>query len=128
LTNGNLGMDQGSKTIYELECELANYNRENSALNLSEIFGENFIEFGASGKVYDRGEVIRELETGRTKRDVKISGFKVEPITESVWHITYTASCRCDDGSEVITLRSSLWKNNGGVWQILFHQGTKKSK
>jgi ribonuclease HI len=78
-----------------------------------------FVEFGASGRVWDATSIAGALE-GETDAD-RITGRNFVPVRLSgdVVLLTYEAH----RGAHV-TLRSSVWVRTDGEWRMRFHQGT----
>ncbi len=94
---------------------------------LEELLAAEFIEFGSSGRVYDRRQAVAALQkpptTGRFLAD-----FKTEQLAPGVILATYRAIREGTAGKpSVHSLRSSIWKQIDGRWQMVFHQGTNAS-
>jgi hypothetical protein len=91
---------------------------------LAVLLAEDFVEFGSSGRVFNRTEIIAALakETA-TKRS--LTEFKATMLSEDVALVTYRATRRSTgDAAAVSALRSSIWRRRDGRWQMVFHQGT----
>jgi len=86
---------------------------------VAELLAEEFVEFGASGRVWTREAILELLATEADYSLPKIEDFCARPVGEGVWLVTYR-TVRPDR----VVLRSSLWVERGGGWQIVFHQGT----
>jgi hypothetical protein len=86
------------------------------------LLAVDFVEFGRSGLAFDRRCVIESL---RQERPVErtISDFSVRRLAETVTLVTYR-SARQEGGQAVHSLRSSIWMEIDGRWQMVFHQGT----
>jgi hypothetical protein len=113
-----------------LACESALLDpavRRNRA-RVSEFLAEDFLEFGSSGQVWTREQILKLLAT-EDYQPPSIEGFKCALIAESVALVTYR-TVRTDPHTSacVATLRSSLWTNESGAWRIRFHQGTRKNE
>ena len=87
------------------------------------LTADDFVEIGASGRVYTREYVLRVVDE-RDRRG------EVEPLTPTdlacrrlapdLYQLTY----RLVQGDRE-TWRSSLWRRAGpDGWQVVFHQGT----
>jgi len=99
-------------------------NRE----KLESILHESYTEIGASGRTYTRDQVIEllpsELVSNRTIQDFHASPLDpVNPTTDLI-QTTYTLTRTDPDNSIHHSRRSSIWANNRGQWQLIFHQGT----
>src|SRR5215218_1912836 len=94
------------------------------------LLADDFVEFGSSGRVFRRQDVIdavrRAPPPDSTRRS--IHDFRVVELGPDVALVTYRAlRYEGRDRREVRSLRSSLWKRTaaaGGAWKMVFHQGT----
>ena len=83
---------------------------------------DDFWEVGASGRRYSRAFVGATLEerSSRPHDDPwETSEFHCRELAEGTYALTYTLRQR-----ERVTRRLTLWRKVGGVWKILYHQGT----
>lgn len=88
------------------------------------LLADDFREFGSSGRVFDRQQIVEALQT-ETFSELSISDFRTHALTTDVVLVTYRASRHGEPGQPPsISLRSSLWVQRDGQWQIIFHQGT----
>jgi hypothetical protein len=114
--------------IRSLEEELFKQTVRGSPEAVSMLLADNFIEFGRSGGVYRKDEVVRSLaaethEINAPKRTA--TDFKLTSLADDIVLLTYRSVRRfTDSGQEQHSLRSSIWKFIGGRWQMMFHQGT----
>jgi hypothetical protein len=86
------------------------------------LLSENFLEFGASGKSYNKQETLSALRKRASNHaaDNWIPyNFTCMAITDSAYLLTY-----CVQRNDGLSMRSSIWKKSNNQWQILFHQGT----
>ncbi|TBB57034.1 DUF4440 domain-containing protein [Rhizobium ruizarguesonis] len=93
------------------------------------LLADGFVEFGASGSVYDRATIIDLLaeESGGDYGDLRTSNYTLMPISNDAVLLTYETERSYRDGSKRRVLRSSVWKHDGGRWQMFFHQGTVRA-
>ncbi len=93
------------------------------------LLAEGFVEFGASGSVYDRATIIDLLaqESGTDEGILQSSNYVLKTISNDAVLLTYVTERSYQDGSKRRVLRSSVWKHDGLHWQMLFHQGTIRS-
>ena len=82
------------------------------------LLADDFREFGATGRVWDRAAMVREL-VGMPPRRHRTSEFHCTALAKDTALLNYRTVV---NGRE--TLRSSLWVQREGRWQMLFHQGT----
>ena len=88
------------------------------------LLADEFVEFGSSGKVYDKEQTVQTLgDAARARRSLE--DFKVVSVAEDVALVTYRATrYRAANESPINSLRSSVWRLSNGRWQMVFHQGT----
>lgn len=93
---------------------------------VEDLLAEGFMEFGASGRVYERATIIDRLAEQSDDNDgeLQASNYALKPISNDAVLLTYETERSYKDGSKRRVLRSSIWKHNGLKWQMLFHQGT----
>ncbi len=105
--------------------ELALARRDGAAIpgGLAGMLADDFEEFGASGRRWDRATVLDLLERAPTA-DVTIGSFTTIPIDERVILVTFRTTSRSPDGSPRHAWRSSLWVHREGRWRLRFHQAT----
>jgi hypothetical protein len=112
------------RIIERLECDLLEPQVRRSPERLNELLDDEFVEFGASGKRYTKQEIVhrlpdsvivkysvRDLRILQVRSDVMLATYLVEKETPGI-------------NTKAISLRSSLWRNRNGRWQMVFHQGT----
>lgn len=114
--------------IRSLEEELLQEAVRASPDRVAMLLADNFVEFGRSGAVYRKEEVIRSLAAERSIGDPStLSAYDFVPTTlsDDAVLLTYRSVRKsAGDGKELHSLRSSIWKFTGGRWQMVFHQGT----
>lgn len=91
---------------------------------LVELLADDFIEFGSSGRVYTKTDLVAVLAAEAPVAQTT-SDFKVTPLAPDVALLTYRI--RRHSQPVVDTLRSSVWKRMNGRWQMVFHQATRTS-
>lgn len=100
--------------IQELEEQLATHSIRASAEALDQLIADEFLEFGSSGRVYTKADVIALILAAPSTATTLIE-FRVSAVTADVALATYRTER---------SLRSSLWRREGRAWRIVFHQGT----
>lgn len=93
-----------------------------SAEEASRLIAEDFVEFGASGKMWTKKEIVAAISQWEPNECV-VEDFTVRELSEVVCLVTYRV-LGTDKAPLPFSLRSSIWRHNGGTWQIIFHQGT----
>jgi len=114
--------------LHRFETCLHKSDLRRSPEKLDHILHDRFVEFGSSGRVYDKDSMIAELAEEPTT-DISISEFKTLALGAEIVLVTYRATIsEAGDKSAKSSLRSSIWKLNDGNWQMIFHQGTPISR
>jgi hypothetical protein len=108
----------------ELEEKLLNPDVRKSSLELQGLLSDDFIEYGSSGKTYNKQQVIESLQHESTDL-FSILEFNVRELGQGIVLATYRVQKTSrNSGNKTISLRSSIWKLQDGNWKIVFHQGT----
>ena len=83
------------------------------------LLHDEFREFGASGRTWDRAQTIASLadETGEVWAEAE--DMEAVRLADAVVLLTYRAR-----RPDRVSLRSSVWVRGDAGWQLLFHQGT----
>lgn len=111
--------------LKELELELLRPDVRRSPELLSSLLAEDFREFGSSGRIFGRNEIVQVLQT-ESLSQFSISEFRAKIVGDGIALVTYRVTQRREsDTSETVSLRSSLWVRQDSQWHMLFHQGTK---
>ncbi|MEI1375770.1 nuclear transport factor 2 family protein [Nostoc sp. UHCC 0926] len=107
------------------ECLLQSDVRK-SAKDVMDLLADEFIEFGSSGRVFDKQQIINSLQNepieSLTQRS--ITEFKTLVLATGVVLVTYRIVRQISGEQPVHSLRSSIWKLNNDRWKMIFHQGT----
>jgi hypothetical protein len=110
--------------LFKLEQELLETATRQNRARLEELLANDFFEFGSSGKIWSRSQVMDRLPA-EVPTSVRASNFNSFELSQSVVLVTYQTARIESDGSVFSALRSSIWKLNKTGWQMYFHQGTK---
>ena len=109
--------------VEALERRLLEPDVRSSRERLEELLAEDFIEFGSSGRVWTREEIVADLLTVASS-NIEIDRVESRFISEGVILITYR-SRRSGVADNAEALRSSIWRLTGNTWELVFHQGTR---
>ena len=111
--------------LIDLETELLGAETRHNRARLEELLADDFREFGASGKIWDRPSVIAGLlsEPAAPASSLTATDFAVRHLSGDSALVTYAVSSQGETGPRH-TLRSSIWLRFGDRWQMVFHQGT----
>ncbi|MCO5388548.1 MAG: DUF4440 domain-containing protein [Desulfosporosinus sp.] len=111
--------------IYNLEDRLLQPEIRHSGEEISRLLADDFVEFGVSGRTFDKLQVVEELPHSPPV-PVIIKEFQVKILSPDVVLATYRAVKTNESREEMRnSLRSSIWKFLDGRWQMVFHQGTR---
>lgn len=89
---------------------------------MDRVLHPDFAEFGRSGRVYSRAEI---LDTPASDIDARLPlpEYAAHLVAADVALVTYVGEVR--DGDVVLRAnRASLWLRHDGRWRLRFHQGT----
>lgn len=143
-------MDQLTRVLAEQERQLL--SAESSDAARAAILADDFLEFGSSGRVYDKAAIL-ELLRNRGPIDFSIEHFQAAQLAPGVALATYEFVVKPAAGGAAAagagggaghaiggrsavdaggsggtaprrSLRSSIFVERGGVWLMRFHQGT----
>jgi hypothetical protein len=112
--------------LRELEASLLKNEVRKNASRVSELLADEFREFGRSGTVSTKANMLNVLQEEEEVR-VAIQQFSCQIVNEGVALVTYRSERQEPDGETTEALRSSLWVWRGERWQMVFHQGTPVS-
>jgi hypothetical protein len=92
---------------------------------LARLLHPRFREFGRSGRIYDREEVLGEFQAQPQNYRVWSQDYRADVLLDDVVVLTYRSAHIENDGSLAqFTNRMSLWQLADCGWQVRFHQGT----
>jgi len=94
-----------------------------SRQRLDELIADDFVEFGVSGRVSHKLDVLQAADR-LPDIETPLADFAVEALSDSVALVTYSSVTRLADGGSRTALRSSIWVRSGDRWRLRFHQGT----
>ena len=86
---------------------------------IDQLLADDFFEFGRSGVRWDKAGILAMTRDATTHAEA--SGFTLTRLGATHALLTYTST---QPGGGSRTLRSSVWSQRDGAWQMVFHQGT----
>ena len=104
--------------IESLEKKLLVSASRKSINTLDELLADDFKEFGKSGLVYNKQDILSRLPNEEPK-EFNAKYFEVKSLGDTAYLINFRT---LENSVEV--LRSSIWKSINGRLQMVFHQGT----
>ncbi|MDZ8093306.1 MAG: DUF4440 domain-containing protein [Nostoc sp. DedQUE05] len=110
----------------ELEERLLQPDVRKSATDIMDLLADEFIEFGSSGRVFNKQQIIESLQNESIQPLTQrlITEFKTLVLVTGVVLVTYRIVRHISGKQPVHSLRSSIWKLNNARWKMIFHQGT----
>ena len=110
--------------ILGLEQRLLGSGTRRSSRELELLLADDFLEYGSSGSIYRKRDVIDALQD-ESPQLRSLTEFAVVALANDVVLATYRIARQGPPGlAPSHSLRSSVWRLNLGKWQLLFHQGT----
>ena len=91
---------------------------------LVELLADEFVEFGSSGRVYTKDDLVAVL-LAESSVVQTTSDFRVAVLAPDVALLPYRIRRHSQPPAD--TLRSSVWRRSSGKWQMVFHQATATS-
>ncbi len=85
-------------------------------------FAQDFIEFGRSGQVYSREQVI-STDPQQILAVLPLPNLSIRLLGTNTAQVTYDSQVT-HGGTVQYAHRSSIWSRIGGIWVMRFHQGT----
>jgi len=79
----------------------------------------DFMELGASGRVWDRAATLAALAAGTGAPAIEVFDLVGEQLAEHVVLLTFRTR-----RAGRVAVRSSIWVRDRGRWRVRFHQGT----
>lgn len=116
--------------IQSLELQLHQAAVRNDPKLLDKLLHADFQEIGRSGQCYDKRQSVAALLTETQHQPIFAEDFNLAMIAEGVALLRYRSFQIDDEGKKFRnTERSSIWlisasTENGGHWQLRYHQGT----
>jgi hypothetical protein len=93
-----------------------------------DLLADDFVEFGASGRVWSRDQIVELLAT-EDFHPPAMEEFQCCLVAPAVALVTYrTVRADAQTGTHAATLRSSIWMERDGEWKMRFHQGTPATR
>jgi hypothetical protein len=121
----SLTEDELARHLRSLEESLLDPAFRRNSGQVAALLAEGFEEFGASGRVWTREQIL-ELVATEKYDPPQVEDFRCALIAEGAALVTYrTVRTVPDSGERMATVRSSLWTERAGEWRVRFHQGTR---
>ncbi len=113
-------MDRSTERLVELEWSLWSSGPRSDVGYLDRVLAEDFLEFGRSGRTYDRASIMADTPV---EIDADLDDLSVRLLSQDVALVTYRSILRHRTAAQVSN-RASVWRHDGDRWRLEFHQGT----
>ncbi len=110
--------------IIDLEKKLLESSSRKDGHFLNAILSDDFVEFGSSGKEYNKKMIIERLPQ-EVFSPIEAFDFVSVQLAADLVQIRFKTRQKNEEGSTTTCLRSSLWSLQAKSWRMIFHQGTK---
>lgn len=111
--------------LHALEAALLSPELRRDRAQVGALLAEDFLEFGSSGSVWTREQILDLLAT-EDYLPPAMKDFQCHLLAEEVALVTYrTMRINAQTGQNKTVLRSSVWTLVAGDWRVRFHQGTR---
>jgi hypothetical protein len=117
-------MSELHNKIYELEISLLKPEVRCSFEQLNNLITDDFKEFGSSGLVYAKKDILESLPSSTDKIVCVVSDFEIRSLSEDIVMANFKTDRVINNTEMVSSLRTSLWRREDSKWRIFFHQGT----
>jgi hypothetical protein len=107
----------------ELERRLLDGSVRADPAEACKLLADDFREFGSSGRVWARSEILEAL-VAETPVRLEASDFEVQMLSTELALLTWRSTKFVDGERRRDALRSSLWRLEQEQWRMFFHQGT----
>lgn len=120
MTKWGCTMNVLKEQFLQLEQQLMYYRRT----DFTQLLAEDFLEFGSSGGKMDKNFQFNHVtDDGLVAPLFSLSDFDIRILAE---HLVQTLFVTTHIETEKKANRSSIWRNEEGIWRMCFHQGTPK--
>ena len=113
--------------LRELEEQLLHPELRKSGADVAVLLADEFVEFGSSGRIYDKQQMLRALQNEPQAPVMcrSLLDFKTQILATDVMLVTYrVVQYHSSSAAPVYSLCSSIWKLIDKQWKIFFHQET----
>jgi len=110
--------------LQHLEQQLLDPTIRKDAAQLDALLADDFREFGSSGRSYTKADMFDHLHNQPSTCTLSLSQFAIQLLAPTIALATYVSTRTSPTAETAHALRSSLWIEQNGRWQMVFHQGT----
>lgn len=110
-----------TEQLYQMEKKLLDPEVRRSVSELANLLADDFVEFGSSGRVFTKQQVVEGLPHSPSVQ-MTILNFQAKPLAADIMLTTYNLIKQNDTRVEMgYSLRSSIWKFIDGRCQTLLY-------
>jgi len=112
-----------AELLSKMEILLMSASVRGNRAEVGRLLHENFVEFGSSGRIFNKQEIIELLNDEEPVNRI-MKNFMAELLAPGVALVTYQVIREPDSPAPARSNRSSIWVMVQESWQMRFHQGT----
>jgi hypothetical protein len=112
-----------TQLLHDLEARLMDpeIRRSDAA---SDLIADDFMEFGGNGRIFNKTDALAVMKR-HAPRVLAMEEFTVRELSPTIALATYRVRSQGNAGSPGrVSIRSSIWIQRNGKWQVTFHQAT----
>lgn len=117
----------GVEELFNLEKQLHTFEVRSNKDRISKLLTDDFFEFGSSGKIWSRHDILSRLPNEDDRVRIDSYNFQASQLTDTLVLVTYISKRIKEDTANSEFLRSSIWQLVNNEWKMKFHQGTAKA-
>ena len=112
-----------TQTLLDLETRLMDPEVRRNG-QAPDMIADDFVEFGGNGRTYNKSDALAMMRH-HAPRIFALEEFNVREIAPQIALVTYQVQSQSIDGGlGRLSVRSSIWVQREGKWQVTFHQAT----
>lgn len=116
-------MSSLTQTLLDLETRLMDPEVRRNG-QAADMIADDFVEFGGNGRTYNKSDALAMMRH-HAPRIFALEEFNVREIAPQIALVTYQVQSQSIDGGPGrLSVRSSIWVQREGKWQVTFHQAT----
>ena len=109
--------------LQELETRLMDPEVRRSE-KAADLIADDFMEFAGNGRIFNKADALAMMKR-HVVRTLAIEEFNVRELSPQIVLVTYRVRSQGFGGSPGrLSVRSSIWVQRNGKWQVTFHQAT----
>ena len=115
-----MSAEEACDEVIRRELQLLNPEVRRQPDLVGALLHPEFVEFGASGRVWDAESIVEALAAEQTPSEIRATDLVAVLLDPGVVLLTFRT-----DSAGRACLRSSLWiRSDEDQWLLRFHQGT----